>query len=514
MAELPVQYRLVAARKHITPIGRLPLRRVEHTLRTSLPTMRHAIALANALNRALGERGWDDPSTIAPSRRIHLRDTHDPTWLVPQPLLEIRRVAERREAAIATIQTGPDLPPEDQPDDWKRGDPLWYPSARPPDIAPSGPDMFGGDLVLREGPTTFEVRYDNRGIRCGGSIRGGDVFWAARAPGRMPLAIDDSDRPPAARPMKLLCRDDLEDEMSAATLAEMLLDTDQPERIRLRVWLPVAMPGGAELVPNAALGGLRRALADGVPGAARIALADGFAGTAVAFGETLDAAMATWRTELWRHKPWSDGTSREPAGESAASTTEPRATDRDTTDDNVRHLGRDVQRVPLGTFTFSFGPPASSVPLPGLVPDNMPAARITLPDREPSVPSRWAAAGFDRWVRLLGGSGEVAFALAHVLPNRTTLVGEGVLDIVDPEEIHGAIDALLAEQRAELRASFGDDPEFAAAVEAPVWARFRVWDAVRQAPCFRFAGSSGSDRVPYDIADGDELGWCVACWSR
>jgi hypothetical protein len=512
MPDLPDHYAAAAARSHITIIGRLPRRRVEHALRSSLPTMRDAIALANALVTALGDRGWDDPSTITPSRRIHLRDTTDPTWLVPQPLLEIRRIAERTETTLGLIRTGPDLPPEDQPDDWKPGDPPWYATPRKPDIAPQGPDMFCGDLILHEGPTYYTIRYDDRGIVCGSTMCGGDLFWAARAPARMPLAVDSSHRPPESLPMRLLCRDDLEDEMSAETLAAMLLDTDQAQRIALRVWLPVDVPGGASLVPNAALVGLRRVLAQGVPADARIAVADGFAGTAVALGPTLADAMAAWRVELWRHKPGSDHAPEitPPVTEPAA----PREPDPDPTADNVRALGRDVQRIDLGKHTFSFGPPASAVPLPALVPDNTPATRIAIPTHTPTIPPPWAAAGFDRWVHLVGASGSVAFALARTHPDRTTLVGEGVLDIVDPESLDARIDAEIAEQRAEWQSAYGDDPEFAHCVTAPVFARFRVWDAVRQASCFRFAGSTNADRIPYDVVDGDELGWCVACWSR
>jgi hypothetical protein len=508
MAELPEHYAAAAAREHITIIGRLPRRRVEHALRSSLPTMRHAIALADAL--ATSELVWDDPSTIAPSRRIHLRDTDDPTWLVPQPLLEIRRVAERTEATLATIRTGPDLPPEDQPDDWKTGDPPWYPTPRKPDIVPQGPDMFCGDLILREGPTHYIIRYDARGVVCGSEMCGGDLFWAARAPGRMPLAIDASLRPPEAHPMTLLCRGDLEDEMSAQTIARMLLATDQPDRIRLRVWLPVDVPGGASLVPNAALVGLRRALAQGVPREAKVAVADGFAGTAVAFGPTLADAMAAWRTELWRHKPGNERSAPPPDEPRAAA--QPAAPQ--PVDDNVRRLGRDEHRIDLGTHTFSFGPPASSVPLPALVPDNTPATRIALPDRVPAIPTRWSAAGFDTWMHTVGASGSVGFALARTQADRTILVGADVLDIVDPETLDHHIDTELAELRAQWREHYGDDPEFAHCVTAPVFARFRVWDAVRQAPCVRFAGSQNADHIPYDSLDGDELRWSVACWSR
>ena len=372
--------------------------------------------------------------------------------------------------------------------------------------------MFGGDLVLREGPCHYTLRYDERGIVCGAQTCGGDLFWAARAPHRMPLAIDASARPPEARPLTLRCRDDLEHEMSADRIAAMLLVTDQPERIRMRVWLPVPVPGGAELVPNVALPAMRRALADRVPPGARIVVADGFAGTALAFGECLEDAMAAWQVALWRHKPGSAIATPEVAPPDPPTAV---PAPREPTDgDNVHRLGRDVERIELGKHTFAFGPPASSVPLPALVPGNTPAARIVIDRDPPPVLVGWSAAGFDRWVRVLGGAGAVGFVLVREHADRVVLVGEGVLDIVDPEEIDAGIDEILATQVEEMRESVRAWPEFAASVEAPRFTRFRVWDAVAQRPCFGFAGSGGADGVPWEIADGDELRWCVACWSR
>ncbi|MCA9638670.1 MAG: hypothetical protein KC420_21720 [Myxococcales bacterium] len=261
MAELPECYRPLADRQGLIPVGALPVREVRRALKTSLSTMDAAIRLFNALVDRLGAAAYVDPAAAAPGRRLHLRDRDDPSWLVPQPLIEIRPMEHVRGGTLAMIRTGPDIPSEDRPEGWQPGDPPWFPKPPLPEIVPRGPTMFAGALLLREGPATIEIRYDERGVLCESTVSGGDSFWAVRAPGRLPFMIDPSSRGASVRPHSLLCRGDLHDHLAADELAAMLAETEQPSRVGFRVWLPVPLPHGPAGVLEGARRGIRAALA-------------------------------------------------------------------------------------------------------------------------------------------------------------------------------------------------------------------------------------------------------------
>lgn len=517
VAELPEIYRRQAERTGLVEVGKLPVRTVSRAIKTSLSTMDAAVRMFDALVRMLGSRAYLDPAAVLPARRLHLRDREDPTWLIPQPLIEIRPVAHRRDATLALIRTGPDLPSEERPDGWEPGDPPWFLSTPRPDIVPVGPTMFCGDLVLREGPAALELNYDDRGILCGSQWTGGDIFWAARAPDRLPYMIDASDRRGDHRPLSLLCRGDLHDDMTAEMLASLLIETLQPERVHTRVWLPVPVPGGPEGVRNGAMAGLRRAIGAGTPAGARVCVADAFAGTATSFGADLEEAMDRWAEEVWRCKPRPDHavtpTSPPTTRRPDSADDEQGAGDADAAD-NVRRLRPAAVRVELGRIEFSFTPPPSAVPVPAFIPENTPAARVALPASWPTIPAEFTRAGFTRWVRLVGEHGTISHLLVREDPDRVTLVGEAVLDLVDPETLRPEIDRALDDERSVLRDVFSEDPETWRGLAAHNWFSFRVWNSVAQTRTFECAGGSAVHEFPFEIADGDELRWKVVCWIR
>jgi hypothetical protein len=140
---------------------------------------------------------------------------------------------------------------------------------------------------------------------------------------------------------------------------------------------------------------------------------------------------------------------------------------------------------------------------PSPEPGNVPACLVPLPPLPTAIPAGFGRAGFSRWVRLLGGHGHIHHGLVRAEDGRVTVVGEGMIDLVDPSTLDPELDAAEASSAADQRQMFGDRP-------MPVLhaVHFRCWDAGwrRRVP-FEVAG--GADRLHVRELDGDPLRWHV-----
>lgn len=152
--------------------------------------------------------------------------------------------------------------------------------------------------------------------------------------------------------------------------------------------------------------------------------------------------------------------------------------------------------------------------MPAFIPENTPAARVPLPAAWPTIPAEFVRAGFTRWVRLVGDHGGISHMLVREDADRVTLVGEGVLDLVDPDTVRQEIDEALDGERSVFREAFRDDHETLRGLMAHNWYVFRTWDSVAQTRTFGCASGSSVRDLPFESADGDELRWRVVCWLR
>jgi hypothetical protein len=156
------------------------------------------------------------------------------------------------------------------------------------------------------------------------------------------------------------------------------------------------------------------------------------------------------------------------------------------------------------------------VPWPAAIPTNVPALLLPLPPLPEVVLSAFARVGFVRWVRVVGGLGEIGHALMRETPRGFTLIGEHVLDIIDPDPV--ALEAEMDRSDADERELFRSagvpspwgDPQYRTAM-----LYYRCFDSGRRAriPCERDSGEHAALFSPRTL-DGDKLPWGVARFMR
>ncbi|HEV8322681.1 MAG TPA: hypothetical protein VG389_13775 [Myxococcota bacterium] len=526
-SKVPERMRHLDDRRGLVPVGHLPQRAASFALRRSLPTMDHAVRLVAAARALLGDRAWTDPAGGEQATRIHRVAEPGGGWLSPFPVVELVH-GHGGSVTLATLvpaeegsEAEPAPAPAPAPDTAPAPAPAPAPADAgplPPQLRPRGPTMHAGSLTLREGPSSFALNFDVEGLFRDCVQEGGDIFAAMYHGDTTPPSVDPLARPPTEPPPSILCRADLDPGGHPVdVLARMVAELDPGARAPALARLPSPVPIGAQGVWNVALPALRRALFGGTVDAdARFAVADGMEGTAAAWGASLEDAMEAWRGALFRAKPKPPGPPPPPAPPPARAP-EPPGTP--ATLDGPRTL-RDaegkVTGFSTGTITLSFsGDGAPALPWPAAVPDKMPAAAIPLPPLAPAPHASFARAGFADWVRLVGRYGRVLHALVRHDPDGAgfTLIGEGVLDLVDPGALEGEIARAQEEDRARDqevaaqagRPSFWDEPQVA-------WALmyFSCWDDERQArtPLRRRFGAFGPT-FDAGALEGDLGGWTV-----
>lgn len=440
MAELQEQYRHWDEREGMVHVGHLPVNVARGALGRSVPTMRAARTLFDAIAQRLGEGAWEEPAGDG-RRCLLVRDPGDPAWVVPFPLLTwtAEDGGERRTVASFVNPGAPRA--ADAPDDWKPGDPPYWEVEPEPRIFPRGPDMHAGRLRISEGPTFHEWVFDGRGLKSETIGSGGDSFEWIRYGNERPFALDPLARPPTLHPFPLLVHPDLTpDGIPPDRLVEAVANLRPGDRCTPRVRLPLPLPGGAEGAWLRASSALRRALwEERIPADARHAVVDGYEGHVVAWGATQEEATARWDEEVARVRPQPPGWGKQEAPPPPAKEIPDEAPSIDRDDE-----GR-VVRVSTGTLHFTLGGGgAAAWPIP--LPRYVPAVSIPLPEGPQDLPEAYAAAGFTRWVRLLDEWGGSCWALLKGGDDGFVLVGEGALDLVtDLPGLDDALDAADAE---------------------------------------------------------------------
>ena len=174
-----------------------------------------------------------------------------------------------------------------------------------------------------------------------------------------------------------------------------------------RVHLPVPLPWGAHGVWNCGLAAIRNALfQDQVPADGRWVAADGWTGRAIAFGPTRDAAVAAWRAEVARVRPFPEPT---PAFEMPDPPPE-------------SHIEQefDGEHLSIRGVFFGAGPKSDAPPVePTLA--NSPVAVIPVAELPDTTPA------FGGWVRTVDRYGGLQLALLRRERRGLTLVGDAVL---------------------------------------------------------------------------------------
>ncbi len=344
-----------------------PEHEVTDAIGAALPTNRHAILLFEMVVEALGERAAVETVAGRTRRLLFCREAPGSASVIPWPLLKLDTVG--RSSIVI---------------------PLFGPEGEAPPRPGKAPRLHGlgpGEILLHDGPHSITVTY------------GDDGRWFEKTRSESPDALVGALAALAdgtAQPVELLAR--------------YMAGLDIARHGPCRLLLPAPVPS-IEGARNCGLFAIRDALFEGrIPGAARCAVADAFDGSALAWGETPQEALAAWRKEVLRLKPHPP---RAP----------PPAAPR-------REQGTAGERP--GEFTITGSSP--DIGWPDATPENTPAVLIPL---APQARSPWRGASV---MRLLGGFGGTVQALMRRDADGFTLVGDGLLGLVDPDDLDGLLD--------------------------------------------------------------------------
>lgn len=502
MAKLQDRYKVYEEREGLIEVGHLPMLPSQRAVGRTLITMDRAVALFERALERLGERAWIDPEGGETRRRLYLRDAEHPAWLLPTPLLEHAWLAGIGEVSLGGFINSGAVNPVDAPDDWKPGDPDWAPRLPDPDILPQNEDMRGGSLKISDGPGYAEVRYDDRGLRAETCwSEGGDTFHYARYYNVRPWAIDPLSRPPTPMPFALALRPELKvGGNSVDELLQWVMELQPEARQPHRVLLPLPIPGGVSCAWSRAQDALRDAAFDG-----RLrdedqgwVVIDAFEGKAMAVGPDLPTAHARWREVVAALRPRPPRPARREQPEQPVEEHEPQL---------IRDEAKKAVLLSSGTIHLE-SPVLAELAWPIPLPQHVPAVAVPIPPLPP-VPEHYRQAGFTRMLRMVSAHGQITHAAMREEPGGFILVGEGVLDIVDPETIGAEAIAAVDEQRAwydDLPEDFPNPFNYGHTGRIHV---FRAWDDVRRrrdklAPL----SASWSDFLPHNL-DGHRCAWAV-----
>jgi hypothetical protein len=502
MAELPERFKPWAEREGLVEVGRIPALHAQKAVVRSLFTMDRAVELFDRVVAHLGERAWIDPEGGETRRRCYLRDREDPDWLLPVPLLEHAWIAGIGQMVIGTFVNSGAVTAEDAPQGWTPGDEPFWPLDPTLDILPQSPNMQGGSLKIAEGTGSVEIEYDDRGVRASASWSAcGDIFWYGRAFNTRPWVIDPLARPPTPMPFSLACRPELD--INGHTVDQMVAWVIELEPERLlphRVLLPLPMPGGVAGAWGRARWALREAAFEGrLPDdAAGWVVIDAFEGGVMAVGPDFASAVARWRDEVARVRP-------RPPKPDKRDEPEPRVPDREP--ELVKDDEGNLVRFSTGTVRLT-SPVLAHLAWPIPLPQHVPAAAVPLPPL-PSMPEAYRRAGFSRVLRMFGEHGAVTHGMLREEADGFTVVGEGLLDVVDPTTVGEEIDAATARHRAEyadMPVGFPNPFDEDYPCET---LRFRCWDDARRCRVpLSHVGSSFGTWTARNI-DGDGWAWVV-----
>jgi hypothetical protein len=334
-----------------------------HAIRDALPTRAHAEMAFGMVADLLGDAAWVETWNGETTRTLFRRESPRSPWIVPWPLVSVTRGGRDGPSPVMTSAPGVYEEPKPRP-------------GPAPKIRGLGP----GSITIHDGPQHVNVCY------------GGDGRWfecSVSSPAREALS--------GVLPV-LAAKNASPTEMVASFVAALDLGRHGPGRVHL----PVPLPGGAQSVWNCGLFATRDALFFGrVPASARWVAVDGWTGRAFGFGATRDAAIAEWREQLARVRPFPEKPQApaEPLPEPSAE----QSFDGDSFSIRVTMRG-----------------PASDVPWVEPTLDNSPVTVMPIGELPETSPR------FGEWTQLVGAYG--GLRLAHVRRDRRgfTLVGDAL----------------------------------------------------------------------------------------
>ncbi len=342
-------------------------------IRDAIHTRVHAEMLFDLVENHLGDAAWVETYNAGTRRVLFRREAPGADTFIPWPLVSLSTKGRHGAVVMVAAPEGAPLEPPPRP-------------GRVPKLRNLGP----GEVVIHDGPQSATITYGDDG-RWKEVTRGGpkDTLWGVIA------ALAKK----SANPVELV--------------AEFIAGLDVAQHGPGRVHLPVRLPGGVQGVWNCGLFALREALFDGrVPGNARWAAADGCVGKAIAWGGSPEEAMAAWRTEVERTRPFPpepETPPTPPPEESARTTSDPAA----------------------GTFgvSMTLRGPSSDVAMPEPSVANTPAVLIELgppPDYDPPI---------GVWTRLLGRHGTTIHGALRRDENGFTLLGDRLAAVIESEDL-------------------------------------------------------------------------------
>ena len=474
--DIPKHLEPMLDRTGLIDIGRVPILTALKAIGNSLPTFADARRLTDAIASRLGADAAVEHDN-GPQRWVYRRDPTDDTWLLAPALVD--------EQGWGPSGDVPE-PPRDR-------------------IVPKGPDMHAGKLVLTIGGAAMALAYDAVGMRCGFEQIGGDTFVNFNQRRERPFVIDPRARPPTPPVFPLLLRDDLDEHgHTIEQLADWIVAASEHQAPASRLRAPVALPLGSQAILLRTRTSAAVALWQGlVDRDARWLILDGLCGRAFTAGPTRAAACDGFVSELWRTKP---GLPDTPTGQPLAfelpAPVAPTPTPPPNNDPihlpTPPRTPQDGDAVEAFSFSgsFSFGGFVSVHPWPKPEPELLPAALLEIP-APPAVPEAFAAAGFAP-VAIVGGDGRIAWMLRRCDAKGWTLVGEHVLDLVDPDAIAPLLDAENLRYAAHWHEMF---PDGWAGQPRPIVARYALWDDMLQAPLDapRCVGIAAGGFHPHDL---------------
>ena len=504
-------HRVWEDREGLVLLGTLTKQEARLAWRRSLPTFGHAVRCYELLLRVGGDALYDDPDTPGGRRSLHRRDDDDPDWLVPSPLARLTPLGPQGDGRFtaAVIRNLGAVPPSDAPPGWTHDDPPYWETDPTPDIGPTGEHARAGRMRFAEGPRFLELSYGDDGLPSESCATGGDSYWYARHFSARPYAVDPLARPPGSVPVSLLVADSLRAEgIALDEVVEVVLALQDRALDPVRVRLPMPLPGGPSGVRSRAGQGLSRALArDEIPADGGVVIVDGFRGEVLVVAREAGEAMAAWLDRVTEQRPKPPGWGERPTKKPSDAPPPPTGP---TTQTNAE--GETVG-FSTGTLRLTSGP-GSDTPWPIPLPQNVPAMRVVVPPLPAAILAPLAEAGFSRWRRFFHPERGWSAALVREDDGVVTMVGQGIVDLIDDWE---AVASRIAEGRAREQAwrdELGEDgpPSLWGGSEFPALIEYwSLWDTARRQPLDipTMAGASAKAAWDFTAIDATRAQWHV-----
>lgn len=371
--------------------------RSTHAIRDAIPTRAHAEMLLGMVADMLGSAACVETWNGETTRTLFRREAPGSDWIVPWPLISVTRGGREGPSPILTAVPGVYEEPPERP-------------GPAPKIRGLGP----GSLTIHDGPQHVNVCYggDGRWFECSVSSPPQDALAGVVA--------------------ALAAKSSSPTEMVASFVAGLDLKRHGPGRVHL----PVTLPGGVESVWRCGLAAFRETLVLGwIPDGARWLAADGWTGRAIGSGATRDAAVAKWRAELARVRPFPERPKQasEPLPEPSVE----------------QHF--DGEQFSMHATLRG---PSSDVPWVEPTLENSPVAVLALDDVPPNPPP------FASWARVVDAYGVVRPAALRREPGGLTLIGDRVLDAVAAEDLDAQLADADRDHEARPTPTFERPPGF------------------------------------------------------